>query len=1336
MVMSPRTASLFQKFMDHGLLDKPDISLINFPKVPNTGAQDYAGYMLTHTSGDKKASKLFATSLASREDAEGEKASVLSKLFDTLSIPLYGVANVVDSIHDGMDPNKSFGENLGNELKGVGGAIAGTGARLLQIGPEDTLIDKVVPGYKQGLEDFANKNAPKITGEDILHKDLGVNNKFARYGGGFAADVLMDPLTYVGGLGIAKRAAQGADKVLDAKAAVGSDPVGGISQLFKKEQAVAGGLAKPEAKFGMPPVAEDAVQHNMIPQVNPGNVPHQNVGTPLMDVATEAAMSQPKTRGLARFQASPAFLKQQQILDTKIASDVERGIIDVPNPARTASQKMERAQKDWERAMLRMGEVVDKSGHTSLRSATQIVNDLASGKVPKNVIIAPRAAGANSQVARDIMDNVIDGLMGPKRMAGRFSKRNPVKEIMPGTQIAMFKKIMAEEPDFDRARAMLASAEDHGIALGVQPIWHNGQRVRLSEVMEATHLSGLAPSEVLRNFAMRDTKKMDPVVRAAVQGLSAQRSLNMAEVTSNLSKLAEQSKRNVLNYSPTVRPAMEKSIVDTATSQAVSMGMTNKEMDAIRDLVRNIIDVDKLPAERWIEHASDALHEAVRQQRVDPKIIGQFNKMVANAAGHTYENLGQKVTGAMTVDTFMNHFTTWWGRGELRNYAQDVFTWGERNAELRAKTMRSIAMTHTADEVKAAWRSAAGMEINEDERVLGLANVFKDYMQQVWKVNEHGIGLNNATTEALSVAEKSQMLMDDVNRHLKDMGDHFQFTNAKRTRNAMNEVRNYSQGTDWMKSWDRHMPTDPVTFMYNLDLAMERATKEYSFLDDFVGRYGSLTKDAEHDFEMPLARIKGYHVPEEVGKQMLRVMDDLHKKGWSPNSPVGRFYSKALRIWKTGVTIYLPSHHIRNAIGDTYLMWLAGHNDTRSFIWARRIMHSQRTRYKEAINSGNFQALQELTDPQSAERAAKWAMTQGRDVIINQNGTRLTADQLYVAAHRRGLLIDAYSYEDVFAQSPLGELSATNTGWKKVVRQPLGGKAHHVATAAAEYREHYIRLAHFTAAINKGLKKNKNLNQVLDAAAHEVRKWHPDGRDLTDTEKKVRQLIPFYSWLRKSTPLLAQSMLTRPGKNLAYPRGMVALQNSLGIQGTLADPYPDDQLFPEWMRGYGIGPIGDPESDNIIARWWGNIGKNMIDLNGKPYGYTIVNPSNPLIDFGQQFGGFGPKDTAAGIGESLTPFAKVPIDLTKNSDFTGAPITKDEGGQGVLHYLSKQVPFTSPIQRVTDIGDRQRDGKEPGFDKEALLNMLTAAGVHGSGPYIKGAEFEAKERARIQARKN
>lgn len=1416
----------------------------DFPPVPNTGAQDYASYMLIHSSADKDASKLFAKSIASRDDSEDHRASLLNHLWDALSGPLYGAANVLDSLYP--DENKSFGENLGAEAKGIGGAFLGTGMRVLGNGPVDEIINKIKPGFKDDVTNFEDKIAPKITSEDILHDRLGVDNKLLRYGGGFLLDMGIDPVSYVplapaikalkqgpeaikalmsGGAKAGPKAGALAPKnILNAKAAVtpGATPNIPLPPVYAHARAQAGGLAKPgftmtrgnvpsalgrlningsqvgargaatslpaipkiipTPKFQLPeaaPVAEHAIKQSMIPRVDPTNIPRVNLPkTPIMDAARQAM--------------APPLPPTEQL-----ASDVEKGLIDIPNPARSSVEKQQRAQNDWENAMLRQGVVQTPSGRLNIRAANQVVHDLASGNMPSNVIHPPLATGAVAQVGRNALTHVVT---------------KTTDELPPGKQLQLFDKILTDVPDYEHARSALRAAEDAAIAQKIHPIWHDGVRVRLSDVLEATRLSNVPPREVLRQFGLSNMNKMSPEIRNAITHLTAQRSLNISEITANLSKHLTAAKDSINNYSPTIRPTLEDAGVVSGVKTAKELGMTNEEADAVRDLLKEVVDVDKIPADIWQNHTQASMQiphphhvppqlvsqftaqvannvvspqlaaqigaqigngtispsllqqfvaqaakgkvspklmaqinaQIAKAPPVSPQIIAKFNTQVAKGVGQTFVQLGQKITGAHVIDTVMTRMTTWWGRGPVKNYSQDVFTFGEQNAMARGTLARNLTKQFSHEERRVGMRVAQGVETSTDPNVNKIANIFKDYVQRLYDVSHEGVNLNMTTTQALSVAKASQLTMEDINQTIKDLGvlDNFQFVNTKHTPapHFNGKLRDYSQGHDWMKSWETHKTEDPIGFIYNLDLATEIATKKYSLLDDAAGRWGSLTKDALHPVRSPLSRIHDFYFPANINDNLIKVMNDLEVKKWTPKSELGKFLADGQNMWKAGVTLYVPSSHVRNGMGDSFLMWLAGHNDPRAFIWSKRAIGAQKTRYRDVVGkNGSFDKLDLITNP-NAKHAQNWAATAGSDIVLRSGGVSVNADQIFLGAYQRGLLKNVYAYEDLYAEAPLGGVNPASTLSKirKTAHaiQPLGGRGRDTATLLAEYREHYIRIAHFASAVNKGLKKSKDLNAVMDAAAHEVRKWHPDGSDLTNFERQyLKTPFPFYSWVRKSTPLLMQSLVTAPAKHLVLPRGMLAVQNMLGIQGdSVLDPFPDDQRFPDWIKAYGIGPIGDAQSANIVAQWYGTLGKNMVDLDGKPYGYTIVNPGTPFQDFMQQFAGFGPMDTAAGIGESLSPGLKIPMDIMKNSDFTGAPISKAKGGQGVGHYLLKQIPGAAPIQRITDFGDRPRANQEPGFDKEALINYMTAMGLRGTSPYITGAEFEEKDRLRALKR--
>lgn len=189
-------------------------------------------------------------------------------------------------------------------------------------------------------------------------------------------------------------------------------------------------------------------------------------------------------------------------------------------------------------------------------------------------------------------------------------------------------------------------------------------------------------------------------------------------------------------------------------------------------------------------------------------------------------------------------------------------------------------------------------------------------------------------------------------------------------------------------------------------------------------------------------------------------------------------------------------------------------------------------------------------------------------------------------------------------------------------------------------------------------------------------------------------------------------MVTNPAKVAAYPKIMSSLQETFGMENaSIYDPFPDDQLFPDWIRSYGIGPISGPG---------GFVSENL--ARNEPPGYGIVNPGNPFQDFVAQMGGTGqPTDPGMGALEQISPALRYPFEAITERKITGAPIESQLG-----HFTESIIPPASAAQRITNIGTSQAE--EGYFDREAFINWLSSARVRGTGPYKRQAEYEAFER--------
>ena len=71
--------------------------------------------------------------------------------------------------------------------------------------------------------------------------------------------------------------------------------------------------------------------------------------------------------------------------------------------------------------------------------------------------------------------------------------------------------------------------------------------------------------------------------------------------------------------------------------------------------------------------------------------------------------------------------------------------------------------------------------------------------------------------------------------------------------------------------------------------------------------------------------------------------------------------------------------------------------------------------------------------------------------------------------------------------------------------------------------ETWTRLAHFVDRRSKGMD--------IKSAAEEVRMFHVDYRDLTTVEKNTfRRIAPYYTYMRKNTPIQIRQMMLNPGK--------------------------------------------------------------------------------------------------------------------------------------------------------------------------------------------------------------
>lgn len=536
-----------------------------------------------------------------------------------------------------------------------------------------------------------------------------------------------------------------------------------------------------------------------------------------------------------------------------------------------------------------------------------------------------------------------------------------------------------------------------------------------------------------------------------------------------------------------------------------------------------------------------------------------------------------------------------------------------------------------------------------------------------------------------------------------------------------------------LNGWKNYQPKnseDLRVFTHNLTQAVENAMVEYSVWSNMGALWGSKTAGRN---TIPVSgmhpAIDGLHFPKDLAPQMGKLAQGIDEMFESvSSSKLMRAYDTALRTWKTGVTIYAPSHHIRNMVGDVFMSWMDGVSNPAYYTKAAQVLKANHHRYSDMQVGKNPLAdiLGENVEPALLKQITGQAETRlpkGTRVVVNgrAGGKKypITIDQVYQMGYRHGLFPHSAQIEDLPGTETLMESLANRFHPGKAgVFQPAKGKVAHGVRQLSESREHYVRIAHYLHALENT--KATDLQDLFYKAAERVRKYHPDGLDLTVTEKKVlRRLFPFYSWTRKAVPLVLEGLVMNPAKILAYPKIMSSAQESQGIESSVSDPWPDDQLFPDWLASNVIGPTIPWESSFAKA----------IARSDDEVGYGLINPGNPATDILEDYG----NDPVKGIGNSITPFIKIPAELAFGTQFqSGAPIGDK------TEYLDKNIPMLSTASRLTNgavgsglVEGGDLKGKETSATNlPALINYLTGAGMLDTGRYIKGGEYDLKERLR------
>lgn len=973
------------------------------------------------------------------------------------------------------------------------------------------------------------------------------------------------------------------------------------------------------------------------------------------------------------------------------------------NPAKLAPALAERIKTDVEAART--------SGTIERRIANQATaGDIVIRPSPSRLKV-PEARLAN-KVVRKFESEILGRAKAPgtgEALAKAISEGRNVRYSGP-QQARMWNQITSslkfgDARKFDKAVRVLRSVENYFISKGVIP--HSAAKtsesvpLRLSQVAEALGPQFLGKSHAFITGILRGDPRslahLSPDQIGALQALRASEASVAAPAVQRGIEVGKDAADNIAKMS--LSAGRKKGLLAEAQKKAGIVAASEGAGDVGAHIAKQYVGN--------LTGASDPINAALRSSNLkteawlgkvgrtgvgianDPDFLASVTKAISKAADlPSPAELGKLSGPVAKVGEWLGaRFNAAYGVQDMR----PIFEIGQAGAMAtsarRARLINELGRKFDPNDAD-LWHEAFTTAQKN-----GIASgQIAELQSEIAKVMENlfgGSGLRSGAVADSTVIGRNRLLLDELNKNLRRFGlGQFSFEAGKVT-DAAGVTHDFSKGLDWMRSWEAWDVKKPYEFLHKVQNAIEHTVREKTMFDEIASRFASSTKHGDVKFGVDHPRLAGYFFNKEGASQaktFVRMLDEAS----TPNSKSLQYFDHVLSKLKASLTIYIPGHHMTNLIGDVYYNWIAGVNKPARYEQAIKVMLAQKGRY------GEFASFDKLTGPKALEQAMARSMVgpdaglslpaAGNKVVVTmQNGTKVTADMIYTAAFKQGILPSARVLEDVTS-----DVSSVLDKFR-----PLGGRGQRGVHEVSEIRDHIPRLAQFI----DGIAKHKgSFVAAVDTSARSVRKWHPDGLGLTKFEKTVmKRVFPFYSWTRKAIPLAIESAVFNGPKVMAYPRLMEAIGLANGVTPTeqATDPFPGDQLFPDWLRNRGIGPVA-----------------------GVAGSYLSVNPSTPVLDVLSLLG--QPGQSAL---DMANPLGKVPIEVAD-----GQTLGRNVPIKSYPNYFAQQIPVASQLGRASGQFGVSDSTKAEGFPNWInILNLLTGAKAVSTGKYRKSAEFDLRD---------
>lgn len=515
----------------------------------------------------------------------------------------------------------------------------------------------------------------------------------------------------------------------------------------------------------------------------------------------------------------------------------------------------------------------------------------------------------------------------------------------------------------------------------------------------------------------------------------------------------------------------------------------------------------------------------------------------------------------------------------------------------------------------------------------------------------------------------------------------------------IDEVRDY-----YARNLNTKMPIDQLLF--RMRVGVEQAAARQAMWETMAHQFGvrvgggqtqrqlarNLTKSGNWQEVKGIPELKGWVFDKEIAESIKK----LHEVFWSPKTTDGflKLYDQGLRHWKSIVTRYNPGFHVRTLSGEMLLNYLGGVKNPDVYRKAAQVLHGrgdeffgvgpQTGKRPRGMSRRQMDAYHMMTQAGpgmgTAQMANRFAdPTSGRKVITRtKGGLSLTSDQIWHAYLSTGL-------KSGYLSTELNR-KALSKGFQNFT----------------EGVEDFPRLAHFIDEISKS--RSKNINDVVNSAAVTVRKFHLDYTNVTGFEKTwMTRAIPFYKWLRLSTPLMAEILMTNPGRVATVPKALNALSGLSGYDPS-GGPLNADAIIPEWMAEAGS-----------VAMW-------------SPFAGDDGNTSyfNPQVVFplAGSLGMLDHENPVAAFVDKTNPMLSAPFSIAHDAQTRGPAPSNDMGA-----FSTSFFPQANAVRKMVQQPDPEIS------PLQTLLESLANIGFQeNTEKRMKGAAYQEQDKAIAERR--